>query len=217
MKRIFALFLACVVAAGTMPVVGCNSQQTLNEVKSLAPVITDVLIAACDFAPPPAPALCATGAATLATLETHAFTLWQAYLTAEKAGTATPSMWAELNLAFQVMVNQASDVFALAHIVNAAHQAEILQMVDAAEALLAVVEGFMPAPPVRSMAAMRTMRLAAKLPVPNPKTGKYDQAFMKAWQKKWNKLPAVQVRHMQLGGSSQWFSNLCLPIGGADC
>lgn len=218
MKKLFCFVLACVVAAGTMvPMIACNSQSALNDVQSLAPVITDVLLATCPFLPAPAPDLCATGGAALSAAESRVFTLWQAYITAEKAGTATPSAWTQLNVAMRVLINNAADVFALVHVVDPAHQTELLAMAGAAQALLAVVESLLPNPPAGTvtMAALNK-QLTTKLPAPNPKTGKYDREFFNGWKKNWNSLPAVRARKMQVGGS-HWFTNVCIPIGGADC
>ena len=42
MKSLFALIVACSVAMGTMPLVGCNSTQALTEVTKFEPVRRDV-------------------------------------------------------------------------------------------------------------------------------------------------------------------------------
>jgi hypothetical protein len=216
MKPIAAFFLACVVAMSTMPVTGCNSQTVLNRVEALEPVINDVLVAACPFLPSPAPVLCSTGEGILTADEAKLFKLWQDYITAQAAGTATPGAWADLNAALQVFVNDAAQVFALAHIVNGTHQTEILAMVTAVEALLAVVESLLPHPPAVavSMAAIRSARFASSLPAPNPKTGVYDAEWFKGWQKNWNNLPGVKARKMQIKGTG-WLAGLGNTIGEA--
>lgn len=186
-----------------MPISSCNSQNVLNTVGQLAPVVIDVLIAICGATAQPAPALCSSGGDLLRADEQKVISLWQAYLDALKAGTATPDAWAALNIAVNVFMNQSADVFALIRIVNPAKQKEILLMVAAAQALLAVIEHLMPNPPATamSMSALHSRRFLAHLPAPNVKTQKYDRQFFEQWRKGWNELPGVKARKMEIRGA----------------
>jgi len=47
LKKIGTLVLACLIAAATMPLFGCNAQSVLNDVEKFAPVITNTLTIAC--------------------------------------------------------------------------------------------------------------------------------------------------------------------------
>src|ERR1700691_104121 len=143
-KRIGAYLLACAVAVSTMSLTGCNQQAVLGDVERFAPAITDVLIVSCEFTASP---LCATAGPLLATAEQELFAVWQAYITAQANGTVTPGLWNDLNSAVQTLISQSENVFALAHVVNGAHQQEVLALATAVEGLLAVIETFLPAPP----------------------------------------------------------------------
>jgi hypothetical protein len=215
-RRIGAYLLAVAVAVSTMAMTGCNEQAVLNDVERFAPAITDVVVVACEFTVSP---LCATAGPVLTAAEKELFAVWQAYITAQANGTATPGLWNDLNAALQTMITQSENVFALAHVVNGVHQQEVLDVADAAEGLLAVIESFLPASPVTpapipTAVQQRTVgRLAAKLPKPNPKTGAYDKGWSKTWVKNWNALPAVKTRKMQF--RTGFWSSLGNAIGEA--
>ena len=194
LKKIGTLVLACLIAAATMPLFGCNAQSVLNDVEKFAPVITNTLSIACEFTSSP---LCGPGTALLTTAKQHLFVVWQGYLNQEKGGNVTAAMWNDLDAALQDLITKSSDVFALAHVVNPAHQQEVLAVAQSAEALLAVIESFLPASPIKTMAMARP-RLASFLPPPNPKSKSYDSAWLKSWEKNYNSLPAVKARKMQL-------------------
>jgi len=204
-RKLQSLLLACVIAAGTMPTTGCNSQTALTELEKFAPVATNLLVVACEFTASP---LCITGGAVLTAAEKHTFVLWQAYLDAQKKGTATPGLWSDLNAALDVLIANSADVFALARVVNGPHQQEVLAMATATETLLAVIESLLPANPAPKVMAIgavsgtataaRAARLATFLPKPNTKSGTYDATWFKQWKKDYNALPAVQSRKMQL-------------------
>jgi hypothetical protein len=204
-KRIGSYLLACVVGVATMATTGCNDQTVLNDVERFAPAITDVLIVSCEFTVSP---LCATAGPILTAAEQQLFAIWQGYITAQANGTTTPGLWNDLNAALQDLITQSENVFALAHVVNGAHQQEVLDLATAAQGLLAVIESFLPAPPasVAPALAHRAGRLAAQLPKPNPKTGHYDKGWLKTWVKTWNQLPAVKTHKMKLRGLGFWES-----------
>jgi hypothetical protein len=217
-KRIGSYLLAVAIAVSTMAMTGCNEQAVLADVERFAPAITDVVVVACEFTVSP---LCATAGPILTAAEQRLFTIWQAYITAQANGSATPGLWNDLNAALADLVTQSQNVFALAHIVNGVHQQEVLDVADAAEGLLAVIESFLPslpgsvpspvpaAPgltPSALSVAVHPGRLAAKLPKPNPKTGAYDRGWSAAWVKSWNRLPAVRSRKMQIRGLGFWAS-----------
>ncbi len=210
-RRIGAYLLAIAVAVSTMAMTACNEQAVLNDVERFAPAITDVLIVACEFTTSP---LCAVGGPILTASEQELFTIWQAYITAQANGTATPGLWNDLNSALETLVTQSENVFALAHVVNGVHQQEVLDLATAAEGLLAVIESFLPATPATPAPTPAAVqhnlhpagRLAANLPKPNPKTGKYDRGWSSSWVKNWNALPGVKLRKMQIRGVGFWAS-----------
>jgi hypothetical protein len=216
-RRIGAYLLAIAIGVSTM--VACSDQTVLNDLERFAPAITDVVVVACEFTVSP---LCATAGPFLTASEQQLFIIWQAYITAQANGTATRALWNDLNAALQTLITQSQNVFALAHIVNGAHQQEVLDVADAAEGLLAVIESFepgapapvpnpAPAPPGPGVpgnlqAVVRSGRLARKLPAPNPQTGAYDRGWLKGWVGHWNGLPAVKTHKMQLKGVGFWSS-----------
>lgn len=202
-RNLLSLVLACAIAAGTMPTTACTSQGVLTELEKFGPVVTNLLVVACEFTSSP---LCATGAAQIADSEKHVYVLWQSYLDAQNKGKATAGLWNDLNSALDVLISHSSDVFSVAHVVNGEHQRDVLAMASATEALLAVIESLLPANPaptnaltVRAMA--RPARLGTFLPKANPKSGKYDAAWFRQWKKDYNALPAVQLHKMQVKGS----------------
>lgn len=202
MRQVSALLLVALLALGTLPATSCGSQAVLTDVERFGPVVTDVLVAACGFTVSP---LCTTLGPEINAAEQKLFTLWQAYITAQKNGTATPGLWNDLNAALSVVIAQAQQVFSLVHVINPAKQAEILAMATAAEGLLAVIETFLPASPGTSAVAVtHTVRQggaitahALHLPAPNPQTGQYDRAWFRSWVAYWNALPGVVSRHME--------------------
>jgi hypothetical protein len=198
-RKVQSYLLAVVVALGTMPTTACNSQNVLTEVERFGPVVTNLLVVACEFTSSP---LCATGGALLGDDEKLVFSLWQAFLNAQQKGTATAALWNDLNAALDTLISNSSDVFALAHVVNGPHQQEVLAMATATQALLAVIESLLPANPAPSARAMaaRAPRLATFAPPPNTKSGKYDSAWFRQWQKEYNALPAVVSHKMQVKG-----------------
>jgi len=202
-RKLQSFFLCCAIAVGTMSTTACPSSQTvLTDLERFGPVVTNLLTIACEFNPTP---LCGTGAAKLTEAQKHVEVLWQAYLTAQSKGTTTPALWNDLNSALDVMISQSSDVFALAHVVNGQNQRDVLQMATATEGLLAVIESFLPANPaptnaLTARAMARPARLGTFLPKANPKSGKYDAAWFKQWQKDYNAIPAVQTHNMQVKG-----------------
>lgn len=216
-RRIGAYLLAIAIGVSTM--VGCSDQTVLNDLERFAPAITDVVVVACEFTVSP---LCATAGPVLTASEQHLFVIWQAYINAQANGKATPGLWNDLDAALQTLMTQSENVFALAHIVNGAHQQEVLDLAEAAEGLLAVIESFEPAapslgptpppaPPAPGVpgnlrAAVRSGRLSSKLPAPNYKTGVYDRGWLKAWVEHWNELPAVKTHKMQFRGPGFWSS-----------
>jgi len=203
MKKLQSFLLACVVAMGTMPISACNAQQVLTDLERYAPVVTNLLTVACEFTANP---LCSTGSTLLSAAEQHVFNLWQAYINAQHKGTITAADWNDLNAAVDTLISNSSDVFSLAHVVNGPHQQEVLAMATATEALLAVIESQLPANPAPNVKAMsaRAPRLATFLPPPNVKSGKYDAAWFKQWEKNYNALPAVQLHKMQIKRGSWW-------------
>jgi hypothetical protein len=200
-RKLFSLILACSIAAGTMPLTACNEQTALNDVQRFAPVVTNLLAIACEFTSSP---LCATGAAELNRAEALAFTLWKAYLAAQASGSATQIGWNNLDSALQVLISKSSAVFLLAHVVNGMHQKEVLDVAMATQALLAVIESLEPPSPAATTAGLMAARektaprLRTFLPPPNPKTSKYDKAWLRTWEKGYNSLPAVKARKMQV-------------------
>ena len=195
-RRLFALFLACVVAASTMPMVGCDKQNVLDNVKRFAPAVTNLLTITCEFTVSP---LCATGAPILNAAEEHLFVVWQGWIDLAKTGGANETAWTLVNSALQDLISKSSDVFALAHVVNGTHQKEVLDVAAAVQGLLAVIEAFLPPAPQKSMMmAQARPRLATFLPPPNAKTKKYDAGWLKDWQKHYNALPAVEARKLQI-------------------
>lgn len=198
-RKLQSFLLVCVVAAGTMPATSCTGQGVLNDLEKFSPVVTNLLVVACEFTASP---LCSTGGALLSAAEQHVFVLWQAYINAQAKGTATAGLWNDLNSALDTLIKDSSDVFSLAHVVNGQHQQEVLAMATATEALLAVIESLLPANPAPSVKAMsaRAPRLATFLPPPNTKSGKYDSAWFKQWEKNYNALPTVQSHKMQIKG-----------------
>lgn len=198
-RKLFSFVLACIVAMGTMPLMGCNKQAVLNDVQKFAPAVTNLLTIACEFTASP---LCATGGALLNAAEQHLFTVWQGFLDQEQKGSTQPGAWNDLNAALQDLITKSQDVFALTHVVNAQHQNEVLAVAASVQALLAVIESFLPPQPavpgVQAMIAPRQPRMATFLPAPNAKTKKYDRAWFQQWKADYNKLPAVQARHLQI-------------------
>lgn len=172
--------------------VACNSQNVLNDVKRFAPVVTNVLVAVCAFTANP---LCATGAAIVQKDEQVVFKLWQDYINAQVAGTATSAMWNNLNAAFTTLVNDSADIFNLVTVIPGVDQPKIIGLVVAAQALLAVIESLFPASPNKTL---RKAVLVKNLPAPNPKTGRYDKGWFNSWQKNWNSLPLVKEKHLEI-------------------
>jgi len=180
---------------GTMPTTACNSQTVLTDLQRFAPVVTNLLTLVCEFTANP---LCATGGALLSTAEQHVFTLWQSYINAQAKGTASPALWNDLNAALETLISQSTDVFSLAHVVSGPQQQQILAVASATEALLAVIESMLPANPAPAKMMARAPRLATFLPKPNAKSGQYDRAWLKQWEKDYNALPAVEGHSMQV-------------------
>lgn len=189
-NKLLALALACSL---TLSLTACNSQNVLNDVQRFAPVVNNVLVAACAFTTSP---LCTTGAAKINADEKVVFKLWQDYINAQAQGAPTPGLWNDLNAAFTTFVTDATDIFSLAGGISGPQQQEIVALVVAAQALLAVIESFFPAPPAGS--AVKASFSKEKLPAPNPKTGKYDAAWFSSWQKNWNNLPLVKEKNLQI-------------------
>jgi hypothetical protein len=194
MRKLQSFFLACLLAASTMPTTACNSQSVLTELEKFAPIATNLLTVACEFTSNP---LCAIGGGLISDAEKHVFVLWQAYIDAQNKGTVTPSLWNDLNSALDVLISRSSDVFSLAHVVNGPHQQEVLTMATATEALLAVIESLLPPNPSPLKAMARPARLGTFLPKPSA-NGKYDAAWFKQWQKDYNAIPVVETHKMQV-------------------
>ena len=194
-NKILSLGLVSVLLVSS---VACNQQTALNDVQKFAPVVTSVLTAACAFTTNP---LCLSSAAKIKADEESVFTVWQDYINAVAAGTATSAAWNNLNAVLTTLINDSTDIFTFASslggVVSPVQQAEVIALVTAAQGLLAVIEALLPAPPA-GVSIERRALLNDKLPSPNAKTGKYDADWFKSWQKNWNNLPLVKERGLQI-------------------
>jgi hypothetical protein len=195
-RKLQSFVLCCAIASATMLTTGCNSQTALSDLEKFGPVITNLLTVACELTTNP---MCAAGASVLSDAEKHVFALWQAYIDAQQKGTATEVAWNDLNAALGTLITHSEDVFTLAHVVNGAHQQEVIDMAAATAALLAVIEALLPVNPAAKMMT-QAPRLATFRPKATAASGKYDAAWIKQWKKSYNALPAVKAHKMQVGG-----------------
>lgn len=179
-KTALALALSCVMIIST----SCSLTQAttvVSDIQKFLPAVTNVLAAVCAFESDP---LCASGAAQFETAANNAIAIAQAYLTAAKAGTATPAMWNELNAAFITLENQAANIFALVHVSDPTIQLEIEALVASAQALLAVIESLEPAAPMGASHA-KANRFAQYMP---QGVSASNKTWLKNWKKSYNSL-----------------------------
>ena len=194
-NKVLAMGLVSVLLVSS---IACNQQNALNDVQKFAPVVTGVLTAACAFVKNP---LCLTAAGKIKADEQNVFTVWQDYINAVAAGTATSAAWNNLNAVLTTLINDSTDIFTFASSLGGSvtpqQQTEVLALVVAAQGLLAVIEALVPASPAASP-SFRKATFSKHLPSPNPKTGKYDSGWFKSWQKNWNSLTLVKEKKLQI-------------------
>lgn len=197
-KMVTSIVLCFALMASSMFMTGCSVSSVVSDLQKFQPVITDVLTIACEFTSDP---LCAI-APTINQNVAYALSLLQDYEVALANQTASLSAWNDLNAAFALVEKDASAIFALAHVVNGAHQQEILAIVASAQALLAVIETIFPAPPVAATNVMTARpaqhQFAVYLPAPTAKTKQFDRKWLNSWVGDWNSNKLVKSNKKQI-------------------
>lgn len=200
MKRSFAdKFLASMLSLVFLVVslpflTGCNTALALQEVQRFEPVIVNALALACAFTSDP---LCATGQATIQTDITVVVNTWGDFNAAKAAGESTQAAWNALDAAFTTFTKDSQAIFALARIVNPAHQADVNAAVAAAEVLLSAIEVAFPASPSLSVTRTRAFAVSSRI---------HDQQSLTAWEKDYNSRidaikkanPSVNLKHVHI-------------------
>lgn len=172
---------------------GCSSSQALADVERFEPVVLNALTLTCTISS--ASALCTTGEAKVKADYATVIQLWTDYNAAVAAGTASSAKWNDLNAAFSVFEQDASQIFSLGLGVN---QPEVTAIVESAQLLLAAIEVAFPSAP-KTVSALRpnvfTQQVAAKQAGKKaPQT--YDKTWLKNWSKDYNsKVDAAKKKH----------------------
>lgn len=161
----------------------CNSVQALVEVQRFEPVITNVLVLACAISSNLP--ICGGMQTTIKADADLVIKLWGDYNAAVKAGSATASIWNQLNAAFVVFENDSSAIFASGLGVNAP---EVTAIVAAAQVLLAAIEALFPPPPAGVNAAGPSTFKAYR------KGANYGKAWFHDWATDYNQKVDIAQR-----------------------
>jgi hypothetical protein len=189
MKSLFALIVACSVAMGTMPLVGCNSTQALTEVTKFEPVIINVIVLTCTISS--GLPICGAMQGTVKADADLVIKLWGDYNAAVKSGTSTLAAWNALNAAFVVFEADSAAIFAAASGLNSP---EVAAIVAAAQVLLASIEAFFPGPP----AGATSLKSAKFARYGSTVNASYTKAWLNGWIKDYNaKVDAAKKMYPQ--------------------
>lgn len=154
----------------------CNSVTALADVEKFEPVVLNVLNLVCVISP--ANALCSTGLAMIQNDYNTVIKLWSDYNAAVAAGTNSSTLWNDLNAAFTVFEEDASQIFSLGLGLNAP---EVSAIVASAQLLLAAIETLFPSAPKGATAARPSKFKAYAVGRSN-----YDVKWLEDWEKTYN-------------------------------